>query len=105
MTFLAKAPGPKIELVPARMNFAYEGSFGSEMIEAYERLIHDALMGDRTLFTRGDGIERVWEVVQPILDRPPPVQPYPDGSWGPEAADELIAPRHWHLPERGEHEH
>jgi glucose-6-phosphate 1-dehydrogenase len=105
VTFLTKAPGPKIELVPAQMSFKYEGSFGSEMIEAYERLIHDALMGDRTLFTRGDGIERVWEVVQPVLDSSPKLHTYSDDSWGPAAADDLIAPRHWHLPEKGEHEH
>jgi glucose-6-phosphate 1-dehydrogenase len=98
ISFLAKAPGPTIELDQARMHFDYEGSFGSELIEAYERLIHDALMGDRTLFTRADGIERTWELVQPILDDPPEVLPYPKGSWGPKEADELIAPHRWHLP-------
>jgi glucose-6-phosphate 1-dehydrogenase len=96
--FLAKQPGPEIVLAPARMHFAYEGSFGSGLIEAYERLIHDAMTGDRLLFTRGDGVERVWEVVEPVLQKPPAVQPYEQGSWGPPAADELIAPRRWHLP-------
>ena len=102
MTFLAKVPGPAIELGPARMVFRYEGSFGSEMIEAYERLIHDALTGDRTLFTRGDGLERAWEIVDDVLRDPPPVHTYPRGSWGPEAADELIAPRHWHSASRAD---
>ncbi|HVM36529.1 MAG TPA: glucose-6-phosphate dehydrogenase [Actinomycetota bacterium] len=97
MTFLAKKPGPAIELAPARMEFSYEGHFGSELIEAYERLIHDALLGDRTLFTRADGIERAWEIVDPVLENPPKVQPYDGGSWGPAAADDLIAPRRWHL--------
>ena len=97
MTFLAKKPGPAIELAPARMEFSYEGHFGSELIEAYERLIHDALLGDRTLFTRADGIERAWEVVEPVLKSPPEVHPYECGSWGPSAADDLIAPRRWHL--------
>jgi glucose-6-phosphate 1-dehydrogenase len=96
--FLAKAPGPAIELDQAHMHFDYEGSFGSELIEAYDRLIHDALMGDRTLFTRADGIARTWELVQPVLDDPPAVHVYPKGAWGPKEADDLIAPHRWHLP-------
>jgi glucose-6-phosphate 1-dehydrogenase len=98
ITFLAKVPGPRIELAPAQMDFEYEGTFGSELIEAYERLIHDALLGDRTLFTRADGIERTWELVEPVLERPPKICRYPRGSWGPEEAVDLIAPRRWHLP-------
>jgi glucose-6-phosphate 1-dehydrogenase len=80
------------------MSFRYEGSFGTELIEAYERLIHDAMSGDKTLFTRADGIERLWEVVAPVLEDPPPVETYSQGSWGPDPVDELIAPRRWHLP-------
>lgn len=98
ITFLAKIPGPSIELGPASMNFHYEGSFGSELIEAYERLLHDALLGDRTLFTRADGIERTWEIIAEVLERPPLLHLYPQRSWGPEAANELIAPRSWHFP-------
>jgi len=94
-SFLAKDPGWELDLTEARMDFRYAGD---ELLEAYERLIHDALIGDKTLFTRADGIERLWEVVQPVLDDPPSVLPYEPGSWGPEAADELIAPRRWHLP-------
>lgn len=97
MTFLAKKPGPAIALAPARMEFSYEGHFGSDLIEAYERLVHDALLGDRTLFTRADGIERTWEIVDPVLDGAPEVHGYERGSWGPAAADDLIAPRRWHL--------
>lgn len=100
--FLTKVPGPHIELAPARMVFEYEGSFGSEMIGPYERLLHDALLGDRMLFTRGDGIERAWEIVDEILHNPPSVLPYARGSWGPEAADEFIAPREWHASSRRE---
>ncbi|MDQ3974593.1 MAG: glucose-6-phosphate dehydrogenase [Actinomycetota bacterium] len=99
ISFLAKIPGPSIELGPARMTFRYEGSFGSELIGPYERLLHDALLGDRTLFTRADGIERTWELVADVLADPPPLLAYPAGSWGPQAATELIAPRGWHLPE------
>ena len=102
ITFLTKIPGPSIELGPAKMTFKYEGSFGSEMIEAYERLLHDALVGDRTLFTRSDGIERTWELVDEVLRAPPPVRPYDRGSWGPAEADGLIAPRRWHASSRGE---
>ncbi|MBA2530290.1 MAG: glucose-6-phosphate dehydrogenase [Euzebyales bacterium] len=100
ISFLAKKPGPALELAPASMTFAYDGSFGSEAIGPYERLIHDALMGDRTLFTRADGIERTWELVGDILASPPSLCSYEQGSWGPPEAAELIAPRHWHLPER-----
>lgn len=98
VTFLAKVPGPTIELSPARMVFKYEGSFGSEMIGAYERLLHDALIGDRTLFTRGDGLERTWELVDEVLHNPPALHRYEQGSWGPKAAVDLIAPKRWHLP-------
>ena len=98
VTFLAKVPGPTIELAPATMRFRYEGSFGSELIEAYERLLHDALLGDRTLFTRGDGIDRTWEIVEKVLDHPGPLETYAPGSWGPSAAAELIAPHRWCLP-------
>jgi glucose-6-phosphate 1-dehydrogenase len=99
LLFLAKVPGPSVRLGPARMAFSYEGSFGSEMIGPYERLLHDSLMGDRTLFTRADGIARTWELVADLLKNPPPLHRYAQGSWGPEAAARLIAPRHWHLPE------
>ncbi len=95
-SFLAKDPGWELDLTDARMDFHYDA--GDGLLEAYERLIHDALIGDKTLFTRADGIERLWEVVQPVLDDPPAVLPYVPGSWGPEAATELIAPRPWHLP-------
>ena len=92
-SFLAKDPGWELDLTDARMDFHYDA--GDGLLEAYERLIHDALIGDKTLFTRADGIERLWEVVQPVLDDPPAVLPYEPGSWGPEAATELIR---WHLP-------
>jgi len=98
--FLAKVPGATLELGPARMEFCYDDSFcAANQLEAYERLIHDALLGDRTLFTRADGIERLWEVATPLLERPPAVDRYPPGSWGPESINQLIAPRRWHLPE------
>ena len=97
-SFLAKTPGPDITVSEARMEFRYGDPAGSGVLEAYERLIHDVLIGDRTLFTRADGIERLWEVVSPVLESPPPLRTYPVGSWGPEpAVSDLIAPRSWHL--------
>ena len=98
--FQAKVPGPTLELGPARMTFRYDESFAAEnQLEAYERLIHDAMIGDSTLFTTADGIERLWEVSAPALDNPNPVIPYEQGTWGPKQADELLAPFEWRLPE------
>lgn len=99
--FLAKAPGPTVELGPARMDFSYGGSFGSKLVEAYERLIHDALIGDRTLFTRPDGIARTWDLVADVLAEPPPAMGYAQGSWGPEEMNDLPAAGKWFLPEAG----
>jgi glucose-6-phosphate 1-dehydrogenase len=69
-----------------------------EVLEAYERLILDAMRGDHTLFTTAEGIERLWEVSMPLLDNPPPVSLYPPGSWGPKSIHQLIAPQAWRLP-------
>ena len=95
--FLAKVPGSEVRVKPVRMSFSYGDAFMAQPAEAYERLLHEAMDGDHTLFARGDGVERAWAVVQPVLDAMPPVRPYPAGSWGPPEADELIAPRTWHL--------
>jgi glucose-6-phosphate 1-dehydrogenase len=99
-SFLAKVPGPRIQLGEAHMRFSYADTFGGpeEALDPYERLIHDVMLGDRTLFTSSEAIERLWEISQPVLEEPPATIPYEAGSWGPEEADELIAPRHWHLP-------
>jgi len=98
--FLVKAPGPTMSLKPAPFAFHYEDAFlVSNQLEAYERLIHDALIGDRTLFTGSRGIERLWEVSAPVLDEPSPLHTYERGSWGPDAIHDLIAPRTWHLPQ------
>jgi glucose-6-phosphate 1-dehydrogenase len=99
-SFLAKVPGPRIQLGEAHMRFSYADTFGGpeEALDPYERLIHDVMLGDRTLFTSSEAIERLWEISEPVLENPPPPVPYEPGSWGPVEADELIAPRHWHLP-------
>ena len=96
-SFLAKRPGPQVSVRAVSMDFSYRDSFMTEPAEAYERLLHDAMEGDHTLFAREDSVERGWMVVQPALDNPAPVRTYPAGSWGPPEADKLIAPRAWHL--------
>ncbi len=96
VTFVAKTPGPEVKIQGVDMNFTYSSSFKTSPPEAYERLLHDALDGDHTLFIREDEVERGWQVVQPVLDDPPPVVTYRAGSWGPRAADELVQPLHWH---------
>jgi len=100
LAFQAKIPGPGYELQTVRMDFDYDRSFTHALAEAYERLLHDAMSGDHTLFTREDGVERAWEIVTPILERPSPLFFYKRGSWGPAQSDELIEPHGWHLRTR-----
>jgi glucose-6-phosphate 1-dehydrogenase len=102
--FTVQRPGVGIALERASLDFDYGQAFETPLVEAYELLLLEAMRGDHTLFTRQDGVERAWEVLQPILDDPPPVAEYDPGSWGPTGADELIAPRRWYLrqPEGGE---
>jgi glucose-6-phosphate 1-dehydrogenase len=99
-SFLAKVPGPRIELGEAHMRFSYADTFGGtdHALDPYERLIHDVMVGDRTLFSSSEAIERLWVVSEPLLEEPPAVVSYEPESWGPKEIDELIAPRHWHLP-------
>jgi len=103
LSFYGKRPGPGMKLDKLSLQFALHETEESEhVLEAYERLIHDSMSGDQTLFTNAEGIERLWEVSQPLLDHPPEVQLYRVGSWGPPAMRDLIAPRTWRLPfERG----
>jgi glucose-6-phosphate 1-dehydrogenase len=99
VNFLAKVPGAELSLGNAEMAFYYKDSFAaSNALEGYERLILLAMIGDQSLFTRSYGIERLWEISEPLLENPPPVQPYPVGSYGPESVKQLVAPYHWHLP-------
>jgi glucose-6-phosphate 1-dehydrogenase len=78
------------------MEFAAEGGEGPT---PYEVLLHAAMIGDSTRFTRQDGVEETWRIMQPLLDAPPPVHPYAPGSWGPKEADELVAGHgRWHEP-------
>jgi glucose-6-phosphate 1-dehydrogenase len=96
LSFLAKRPGADLALGRAALDFWYEPTFRSRLVEAYERLLYDAMQGDRTLFTGATGVERAWEILEPVLAEPPALHPYRPGSWGPPEAERLIAPRRWH---------
>jgi glucose-6-phosphate 1-dehydrogenase len=90
----AEAREPKA--ISLDMEFAEEGGEGPT---PYEVLLNAAMLGLSTRFTRQDGVEEQWRIMQPLLDAPPPVHPYPQGSWGPEAADQLVAGHaRWHEP-------
>jgi glucose-6-phosphate 1-dehydrogenase len=107
LSFYGKQPGPGMKLDKLSLQFAlHETDHAGDVLEAYERLIHDAMSGDQTLFTNAEGIERLWEVSDPLLDDPPEVHLYRVGSWGPSQINDLIAPRTWRLPfERGWRQH
>jgi glucose-6-phosphate 1-dehydrogenase len=99
LSFYGKRPGPGMRLDKLSMQFAMrEISWAGSALEAYERLIRDAMRGDHTLFTTSEGIERLWELSMPLLDNPPAVRPYPQEAGGPNAIHQLIAPRAWRLP-------
>ena len=99
LSFYGKRPGPGMTLEKLSMQFSIaETEQAAGVLEAYERLILDAIHGDATLFTTAEGIERLWEVATPLLDDPPPVLPYPQGSWGPDEVHDVIAPHRWRLP-------
>ena len=99
LSFYGKRPGPGMRLDKQSMQFAMtETGLVSDVLEAYERLILDAMRGDRTLFTMARGIERLWEVSSPLLEAPPPVRLYEPGSWGPKSIHQLVAPHAWRLP-------
>jgi glucose-6-phosphate 1-dehydrogenase len=95
LQFGAKIPGPEIALGGVRMNFSYKDYFNTEPTTGYETLVYDCMIGDAMLFNRADGVEAGWAVVQPMLDlwqndKTVPVEIYPAGSAGPEAADNLL---------------
>ena len=90
----AKVPGSGMEIRDVHMDFDYSETFGSEPPEAYERLIHDAMIGEQTLFIRGDEAEAAWAVIDPIeqgwdQSKIAPFD-YTPNTWGPKAAMQLI---------------
>jgi glucose-6-phosphate 1-dehydrogenase len=103
LRFGAKVPGPDLRIRDVRMDFRYGTAFGGETADAYERLLLDAMLGDGTLFARGDEVDEAWRIVDSIVDawqrsgqRP---LGYAAGTWGPEAAARLLdAGRSWRKP-------
>ncbi len=103
--FQAKQPGPALNLSPVEMRFCYEDAFKETLPEAYETLLLDVMQGDATLFMRADQVEAAWSVIMPVLETWETVLPldfpnYQAGTWGPEAAEALIARdgRSWQTP-------
>jgi glucose-6-phosphate 1-dehydrogenase len=96
--FNVKQPGSGMHLGRAAMDFDYDEAFAhTEISDAYELLLIEAMRGDHSLFIRQDGVERAWEILQPVLQHPTPVCFYERGSWGPPEAEELIRPHKWHV--------
>jgi glucose-6-phosphate 1-dehydrogenase len=96
LRFGAKVPGLGLDVRSVTMDFTYGSAFNVDSPDAYETLILDALQGDASLFTRADEVEQAWSIVDPIIgawaEAPPPDFPnYDAGTWGPEAADQLLA--------------
>ncbi|TDW14044.1 glucose-6-phosphate dehydrogenase [Kribbella kalugense] len=99
LSFYGKRPGPGMRLEKLSMQFStQETGSAADVLEAYERLILDAMRGDHTLFTTAEGIESLWDRSAPLLEDPPPAKSYQPGTWGPNAIHQLIAPRAWRLP-------
>ena len=99
LSFYGKRPGPGMRLDKLSLQFAmHDTGLIGDVLEAYERLILDAMRGDHTLFNTAEGIERLWQVSTQLLESPPPVRLYPAGSWGPKSIHQLIAPHAWRLP-------
>jgi glucose-6-phosphate 1-dehydrogenase len=105
LSFGAKVPGTTFDVKTVDMNMTWCVEFGANPPEAYERLLHDALTGDATLFIRSDEVIAAWHVVQPIQDAwaaaaDGPI-PYAAGTWGPDEAEDLLARggRAWRTPD------
>jgi glucose-6-phosphate 1-dehydrogenase len=96
LRFGAKVPGLGVDIRNVTMDFTYGSAFQTDSPDAYETLILDAMLGDASLFTRADEVEQAWAIVDPVIatwaDEPAPDFPsYEAGTWGPEAADDLLA--------------
>jgi glucose-6-phosphate 1-dehydrogenase len=97
LCLVAKKPGPALDLETAQTSIPLANLRDADPLPPYVRLIHDVLLGDRSLFTRPDGLAAAWKTVTPLLTDPPQVVSYAPGSWGPAAARKLIAPGRWLL--------
>ena len=94
MSMLVKRPGADLATEPAEVSLPL-GELPGEPLPPYVRLIHDVLLGDRSLFTRPDGLAAVWRVAEPLLSDRPRLQRYAPGSWGPPGGRKLAAPHGW----------
>jgi glucose-6-phosphate 1-dehydrogenase len=97
LRLVAKKPGAELALDVAEATIPLTRLAGAEPLPPYVRLIHDVLLGDRSLFTRPDGLAAVWQVAEPLLAHRPDPEPYAAGSWGPAAARKLAEPDGWLL--------
>ncbi len=105
LKFSSKIPGSSMRMRPVTMDFRYGSSFGGHLTEAYTRLILDCMLGDPTLYARGDSVEVAWQLITPIHEgwasnKESKVYDYPAGTWGPKEADEMLTKdgRRWRLP-------
>ncbi|MCL4132547.1 UNVERIFIED_CONTAM: hypothetical protein GTU68_058116, partial [Idotea baltica] len=92
MTMQAKVPGMEMISRAVDMTVDYEEQLGGDTHDAYERLIADALIGEKRLFARQDGVEQAWRIVDPLLNDDTPVKLYRAGSWGPDEAAQFLPP-------------
>jgi len=90
-----KRPGAKFTMTDATAGLALDRVEGADPLPPYVRLISDVITGDRSLFTRPDGLARTWQTIAPLLDNPPKLHSYARGSWGPQPASDLAAPDGW----------
>jgi glucose-6-phosphate 1-dehydrogenase len=104
LRFGTKEPGSSLLVRPVTMDFRYDRAFGGRLVEAYTRLLLDCMVGDQTLYARGDSVDTAWTLITPILEAwktnpASSVHPYPAGSWGPREADALLAAdgRRWRM--------
>jgi glucose-6-phosphate 1-dehydrogenase len=97
LSLVVKKPGPALDLDVGHASILLATLRDADPLPPYSRLLHDVLLGDRSLFTRPDGLAAVWDVAEPLLSRPPKVASYAPGSWGPAQARELVAPGRWLL--------
>jgi glucose-6-phosphate 1-dehydrogenase len=105
LRFSSKIPGTAMRMRPVTMDFRYGSSFGGRLADAYTRLLLDAMLGDATLYARGDGVDVAWSLITPIHEGwasngDSSVYPYPAGTWGPKEADALLEGEghRWRLP-------
>jgi glucose-6-phosphate 1-dehydrogenase len=97
LSMVVKEPGPDVDLSSATVTLPLGETFSTPSLPAYSLLLHDVFVGDRSLFTRPDGLKHVWKVADAILkDKPEPI-PYAQGSWGPSSASSLAEPHRWVL--------